>query len=266
MKRNQEYFLPVTSGRTEMAVSKNTMLEAFLNSVKEKAKAAGYSQYTVGMEILAKETYNLNKSVDDAIKLIREHISIDDCKCFAPNAFAPNCRSSLDNPKEPDSPVDIDPGAALFEAYVTAKQNLTEKLKTVLQILVACDALEVEQGDKNYIADYIGKNTKDIASYQWRYCAGHEKIYCQHTYRPQGATSFTSTMIKVPVKYLGMSDEEIWADNENNAIKALEEKKASYERKRSEILKPIDEKISGVDKQIKMLKAHQIVGKNGERE
>ena len=247
-----------------MAVTKDTMLEAFLNSVKEKVKAVGYSQYTVGMELLAKEVFNLNKSVDDAVALIREYISVDDSKCIAPNAFAPHCRPSLDIPTEPDPTVD--PGAALFEAYVTAKQNLTEKLKTVLQILVACDALEVEQGDKNYIADYIGKNTKDIASYQWRYCAGHEKIYCQHTYRPQGATSFTSTMIKVPVKYLGMSDEEIWADNENNAIKALEEKKASYERKRSEILKPIDEKISGVDKQIKMLKAHQIVGKNGERE
>ena len=242
-----------------MAVSKDTMLGAFLNSVKEKVKAVGYSQYTVGMEILATETYNLNKSVDDAIALIREHISIDDSKCFAPNAFAPHCRPSLDIPTEPDPTVD--PGAALFEAYVTAKQNLTEKLKTVLQILVACDALEVEQCDKKYIASYIGKNAKDIASHQWRYCAGHEKIFCQHTYRQNFSNSFITAMIKVPVKYLGMSDDEIWADNENNAIKALEEKKASYERKRSEILKPIDEKISGVDKQIKMLKEHKIVGK-----
>ena len=38
-----------------MAVTKDTMLEAFLNSVKEKVKAVGYSQYTVGMELLAKE-------------------------------------------------------------------------------------------------------------------------------------------------------------------------------------------------------------------
>ena len=247
-----------------MAVSKDTMLEAFLDSVKEKVKAAGYPQYTVGMEIIAQETYNLNKSVDDAIALIREYISIDDSKCIAPNAFAPNCRPSLDIPKEPDPPVD--PGVALFEAYVTAKQNLTAKLNTVLQILVACDALEVEHGDKNYIADYIGKNTKDIASHQWRYCAGHDKIFCQHTYRQQHSHSFTSVTVKVPVKYLGMSDDEIWADNENKAIKALEEKKDSYERKRSEMLKPIDAKINGVYTQIAMLKAHKIVGKNGEIE
>lgn len=244
-----------------MAELKDTMLEAFLNSVKEKVKAAGYSHYTVGMEILAKEGFNLNKSVDDVIKLIREYISIDDCKCIAHKAFAPNGRSVLDIPTEPDA--SVDPGIALFEAYVTAKQNLTEKLNTVLQILVACDALEVEQGDNKYIASYIGKNIKAIASHQWRYVAGHEKIYCQHTYCPQSSHSFKSIMIKVPVKYLGMSDDEIWADNENKAIKALEEKKASYERKRSEMLKPMDEKISGVDKQIKMLKAHKIEGKNG---
>ena len=193
--------------------------------------------------------------------MIREYISVDDSKCIAPNAFAPHCRPSLDIPTEPDPTVD--PGAALFEAYVTAKQNLTEKLKTVLQILVACDALEVEQGDKNYIASYIGKNVKDIASHQWRYCAGHEKIFCQHTYRPTGSTSFTSTTVKVPVKYLGMSDDEIWAENENTAIKALEEKKASYERKRSEILKPIDAKINDVYTQIAMLKAHKIGDQNG---
>ncbi len=242
-----------------MAELKDTMLEAFINSVKEKVKAAGYSHYTVGMEILAEEAFNLSKSVDDAIASIREYISIDDSKCITPSAFAPNCRPALDIPKEPDPPVD--PGAALFEAYATAKQNLTEKLKTVLQILVACDALEVEQGDRNYIASYIGKNISDIASHQWRYCAGHEKIYCQHTYHSKYFHSFKSITVKVPVKYLGMSDEDIWADNENNAIKALEEKKASYERKRSDLLKPMDEKISGLDKQIKMLKAHKFEAK-----
>ena len=239
-----------------MAVSKDTMLEAFLNSVKEKVKAAGYSHYTVGMEILAKEVFNLNKGVDDVIKMIREYFSIDDCKCIALNAFASNCRPSLDIPTEPDA--SVDPGAALFGAYVTAKKNLTEKLKTVLQILVVCDALEVDQSDDKYITSYIGKNINAIVSHQWRYCAGHEKIYCQHTYSPQLAHSYKNITVKVPVKYLGMSDEEIWADNENKAIKSLEEKKASYERKRSAMLKPIDEKISGMDKQIKMLKAHQI--------
>lgn len=40
----------------------------------------------------------------------------------------------------------------------------------------------------------------------------------------------------------------------------------SYERKCSDMLKPMDEKISGLDKQIKMLKAHKIEGKKGERE
>ena len=81
-----------------MTVIKDIMLEAFLNSVKEKVKAVGYSQYTVGMEILAKETYNLNKSVDVAVAMIREYISIEDSKCIAPNVFAPHCRPSLDIP------------------------------------------------------------------------------------------------------------------------------------------------------------------------
>jgi len=235
-----------------MAVSKDTMLEAFLNSVKEKVKAAGYSHYTVGMEILAKEVFNLNKSVDDAIKLIREHISIDDCKCFAPNAFAPDCRPSLDIPTEPDP--SVDPGAALFGAYVTAKKNLTEKLETVLQILVACNALEVDQSDNKDCP--LHWNIKTLASHQWRYCAGHEKIYCQHTYCSQYTHSFKSIMIKVPVKYLGMTDDEIWDENKDLALKALNEKKASLERKRAAVLRPVDEKISAIKEQIKSNTEH----------
>jgi hypothetical protein len=186
--------------------------------------------------------------------LIREHISIDDCKCFAPNAFAPDCRPSLDIPTEPDP--SVDPGAALFGAYVTAKKNLTEKLKTVLQILVACDTLEVDPSDDKYIISYIGKNINAIASHQWRYCAGHEKIYCQHTYSPQLGHSFKSITVKVPVKYLGMSDDEIWDDNKDLALKALNEKKASLERKRAAVLRPVDEKISVIEEQIKSITEH----------
>lgn len=235
-----------------MAVSKDTMLEAFLNSVKEKVKAAGYSHYTVGMEILAEEAFKHGKSVDDAMATIGKYITIDDCKCVTPLTFAPDCRPALDIPKEPDPTVD--PGVALFEAYATAKKNLTDKLKSVLAILAACNNIEIGQGDEYYDAKYIGQNINTFANHQWRYCEGHQKIYCQHTYYPtSGKKSIT---VKVPVKYLGMTDDEIWDDNKDLALKALNEKKASLERKRAAVLRPVDEKISVIEEQIKSITEH----------
>lgn len=253
----------------------NTALKLYIQKGADRLAELGYTRFTAGMAMMLREWYKMGKSLEDAVTEVKDCTNISDCTSKDPSLFAGNVRHMIDETVEfknasvdksptastEESEQPVDPGAALFEAYVTAKQNLTEKLKTVLQILAACNALEVEQGDKNYIVSYIGKSPRDIASHQWRYCAGHEKIFCQHTYRLNFSSSFKTAMIKVPVKYLGMSDDEIWAENENTAIKALEEKKASYEKKRSEILKPIDEKISGVDTQIKMLKEHQIVGK-----
>jgi hypothetical protein len=63
-------------------------------------------------------------------------------------------------------------------------------------------------------------------------------------------------MIKVPVKYLGMTDDEIWDENKDLALKALNEKKASLERKRASVLRPVDEKISVIEEQIKSITEH----------
>ena len=250
----------------------NTALKLYIQEGAARLAELGYKRFTAGMAMMLREWFKIGKGLEDSVNDVKDCTNISDCTSKDTSLFSGNVRHMIyetveikiapvdDSPtvstEESEQPVN--PGAALFDAYATAKQNLMEKLKTVLQILVACNALEVEQGDTNYIASYIRKNIKDIASHQWRYCAGHEKIYCQHTYHSKYSHSFISATIKVPVKYLGMSDDEIWAENAANAIKALEEQKASYEKQRSEMLKPIDEKINEVYTQIAMLKAHKI--------
>jgi hypothetical protein len=166
--------------------------------------------------------------------------------------IAPVDKSPMVSTEESEQPVD--PGAALFDAYATAKKNLTDKLKSVLAILAACNNIEIGQGDEYYDAKYIGQNINTFANHQWRYCEGQQKIYCQHTYYPtSGKKSIT---VKVPVKYLGMTDDEIWNDNKDLALKALNEKKASLERKRAAVLRPVDEKISAIKEQIKSITEH----------
>lgn len=248
----------------------NVSLKLYILKGADRLFEHGYKRFTAGMAMVLKAGFKMGKSLEDSVADVMDVTNISDCTSKDPTFFAGNVRHMIDETLEiKNAPADetpkasteeseqpVDPGAALFDAYATAKKNLTDKLKSVLQILVACNALEVEQGDSNYNASYIGKNINAIATHQWKYCAGHEKIYCQHTYFSQSTHSVKFLMVKVPVKYLGMTDDEIWEDNKDIALKALNEKKASLERKRAAVLRPVDEKITAVKEQIRQITEH----------
>jgi len=253
----------------------------YISSARKNLEQLGYKRYTVGISHTLKKAFQAGKSIDAAVSEIQG--------IFMPNGFLmPGCyykpegdgtfvkgdsmhqketleTSDAEPPVDPvESPVTpvkppVDPGATMFDTYLAVKRSLADKLKSVLKIMATCDTLDVNpECNSNMVKSQIST----VANHQWTYNEGHETIFCRHMtfeHRHQD----TQTIVKVPVRYLGMSEEEIWADNEASAIKALEEKKASYEKKRSGMLKPIDAKISEVDKQIKMLKAHKIGDQNG---
>jgi phosphopantetheine adenylyltransferase len=60
--------------------------------------------------------------------------------------------------------------------------------------------------------------------------------------------------VKLPVRFLGMTDEEILKENREAAIKALEEQRKELEDRIDEVKKPINDKIAKIDAQIEALK------------
>lgn len=136
-------------------------------------------------------------------------------------------------------------GAELFDNYVAAKKALTEKIKSVLEIMAQCKVIDVVPPDAR---PYVMQKLKDVAIHQWQYNAGHETIYCQHAYSfRHGIEKCT---VKIPVKFLGMTTEELMAVNYDEAIKALEEKKKALKHQRDMVCSPIDKKMAAIDEQI----------------
>lgn len=257
----------------------NPMSE-YNSSAWKALEQLGYKQYTVGISHTLSEAFQAGKSIDAAVSEIQLHFnhdgyrtslyqgdSIPQKETQEPSDSEPTVdpvKPPVDHVEPQVTPVkpSVDPGTTLFDTYLAAKRSLVDKLKSVLKIMATCDTLDV---NPECNANMVKSQISAVANHQWTYNEGHETIFCRHMFfepRHQG----TQIIVKVPVRYLGMSEEEIWADNEASAIKALEEKKASYEKKRSGMLKPIDAKISEVDKQIKMLKVHKIGGKEEEPE
>ena len=60
--------------------------------------------------------------------------------------------------------------------------------------------------------------------------------------------------VKLPVRFLGMTDEEILKENREAAIKALEDQRKALENQIAEVKKPINAKIAKIDAQIEALK------------
>ena len=117
-------------------------------------------------------------------------------------------------------------GCELFDAYLAAKKALNTRIKQVLDILAKCNALDVTPSEDAWL---VAQETTQVSSHQWRYNSGHETIYCEHSYGHRSYGAFQKCTVKVPVKYLNMTDEEIVKENRDAAIAALEAKKAEIE-------------------------------------
>ena len=145
-------------------------------------------------------------------------------------------------------------GTEIFDNYVNAKKTLTSRIKAVLDIMAQCNSLDV---DPNDAAKWVARETTKVSSHQWQYNAGHETIYCQHMYDFRGSFNKKCT-VKLPVRFLGMTDEEILKENREAAIKALEEQRRALEDSIAEVSKPINDKIGKIDAQIEALKKEPV--------
>lgn len=141
-------------------------------------------------------------------------------------------------------------GTEVFDNYLNAKKTLTSRIKVALDIMAQCNSLDVEPKDA---AKWVARETTKVSSHQWLYNAGHETIYCQHMFDFRGSYHNKCT-VKLPVRFLGMTDEEILKENREAAIKALEDQRKALENQIAEVKKPINAKIAKIDAQIEALK------------
>ena len=141
-------------------------------------------------------------------------------------------------------------GTEVFDNYINAKKTLTSRIKAALDIMAQCNSLDVEPKDA---AKWVAHETTKVSSHQWRYNSGHETIYCEHMYDFRGSYHNKCT-VKLPVRFLGMTDEEILKENREAAIKALEEQRKELEDRIDEVKKPINDKIAKIDARIEALK------------
>ena len=117
-------------------------------------------------------------------------------------------------------------GCELFDNYLAAKKALNTRIKQVLEIMAKFNALDVTPSEA---AQVVAQETTQVSSHQWRYNAGHETIYCEQYFDHRSRASFSKCTVKVPVKYLNMTDKEIAKENREAALAALEAKKAEVE-------------------------------------
>ena len=141
-------------------------------------------------------------------------------------------------------------GTEVFDNYINAKKALTSRIKAALDIMAQCNSLDVEPKDA---AKWVAHETTKVSGHQWQYNAGHETIYCQHVYDFRGNLHNKCT-VKLPVRFLGMTEAEILKENREAAIKALEEQRKALEDRIDEVKKPINDKIAKIDAQIEALK------------
>jgi hypothetical protein len=141
-------------------------------------------------------------------------------------------------------------GSELFDSYLSIKKTLTSRIKAVLGIMAQCNSLDVEPKDA---AKWVARETTKVSSHQWRYNSGHETIYCDHMYDFRGSYHNKCT-VKLPVRFLGMTDEEILKENREAAIKALEEQRKALEDRIVKVSEPINDEIGKIDAKIEALK------------
>lgn len=147
-------------------------------------------------------------------------------------------------------------GSELFDNYLSIKKALTTKIKSVLDIMAQCNSLDVTPDEA---IQWVARDTTKVSSHQWRYNSGHETIYCDHMYDFRGSFSRKCT-VKIPAKYLEMSDDEILKENSEAVIKALEEQRKALEDRIAKVSGPINDEIDKINKRIESLKG--MVGKD----
>lgn len=79
------------------------------------------------------------------------------------------------------------------------------------------------------------------------------RLYCEHMYDFRGRYHNKCT-VKLPVRFLGMTDEEILKENHEVAIKALEEQRKVLEDRIAKVSEPINDEIGKIDAKIEALK------------
>lgn len=142
-------------------------------------------------------------------------------------------------------------GCELFDAYLAAKKALNTRIKNVLDILAKFNALDVIPSEA---ARLVAQETTQVSSHQWRYNSGHETIYCEHSYGHRSYGCFKKCTVKVPVKYLGMTDEEISKENREAALAELEAKKAEIEGQIEEKTRSMRSHLKKITSEIDVLK------------
>ena len=142
-------------------------------------------------------------------------------------------------------------GCELFDNYLTAKKALTTRIKNVLEILAKFNALDVTPSEA---AQVVAQETTQVSSHQWRYNSGHETIYCEHSYGHRSYGCFKKCTVKIPVKYINMKDDEIYKENREAALAALEAKKAEIEAQIEEKTKSMRSYLKRINSEIDSLK------------
>jgi lysyl-tRNA synthetase class II len=142
-------------------------------------------------------------------------------------------------------------GCELFDAYFAAKKALSNRIKQVLEIMAKFNALDVTPSE---VADVVAHEITQVSSHQWRYNAGHETIYCDHYFDFRSHRNFNKCTVKVPVKYLNMTDKEISKENREAALAALEAKKAEIEAQIAEKTKSMRSYLKKINSEIDALK------------
>lgn len=142
-------------------------------------------------------------------------------------------------------------GCELFDAYFAAKKALSNRIKQVLEIMAKFNALDVTPSE---VADVVAHEITQVSSHQWRYNAGHETIYCDHYFDFRSHRNFNKCTVKVPVKYLDMKDEDIYKENKDAALSALEAKKAEIEAQIEEKTRSMRNYLKKINSQIDTLK------------
>lgn len=149
-------------------------------------------------------------------------------------------------------------GTEVFDNYINAKKILTTKIKSVLDIMAQCNSLDVTPDEA---IKWVARDTTKVSSHQWRYNSGHETIYCDHMYDFRGSFSRKCT-VKLPVRFLGMTDEEILKENREAAIKALEEQRKAIEDRIINTNKPLHAEIDKINMRIETLNGMVVKDEN----
>ena len=148
----------------------------------------------------------------------------------------------------------LEKGTYLFNTYLDAKKALVDRIKDVLEIMARCKMLDVVPSDAT---NYVAQRVKDVANHQWQYNSGHETIYCQHAYSFRHGNIEKCT-VKIPVKYLGMTNDEIFVANRDAAIASLEQAKEDLDNELNRVTEPINKKKAKLDEKIAALREGKV--------